>query len=126
MTKEKQIEEMARDIFVPKVAIDGIDIAFASVHGADKPDSHFMRIAQHLYNAGYRKLDEEEIDVIKRGMHFLFYSMCLQLNLEREIFVKYKIQINNWFENYKKLKKIGAKMDGKEAEAKIKEVEEEK
>ena len=111
MTKEKQIEEMARDIFVPKVAIDGIDIAFASVHGADKPDSHFMRIAQHLYNAGYRKLDEEEIDVIKRGMHFLFYSMCLQLNLEREIFVKYKIQINNWFENYKKTQNIGAKMN---------------
>ena len=126
MTKEKQIEEMARDIFVPKVAIDGIDIAFASVHGADKPDSHFMRIAQHLYNAGYRKLDEEEIDVIKRGMHFLFYSMCLQLNLGREIFVKYIIQLNNWFENYKKTQKIGAKMDGKEAEAKIKEVEKKK
>lgn len=60
MSIEKQIEEMARDIFAPKVAIDGIDIAFASVHGADKPDSHFMRIAQHLYNAGYRKQSEGE------------------------------------------------------------------
>lgn len=61
MSKEKQIEEMARDIFAPKVAIDGIDIAFAAVHGADKPDSHFMRIAQHLYNAGYRKQSENTI-----------------------------------------------------------------
>ena len=60
MSREKQIEEMARDIFAPKVAIDGIDIAFAAVHGADKPDSHFMRIAQHLYNAGYRKQSEGE------------------------------------------------------------------
>ena len=58
MSREKQIAEMARDIFAPKVAIDGTDIAFASIHGADKPDSHFMRIAQHLYNAGYRKHSE--------------------------------------------------------------------
>jgi hypothetical protein len=52
---KEQIKEMARDIFEPKVAIDGIDLAFAAVHGADMPDSHFMRIAQHLYNEGYRK-----------------------------------------------------------------------
>ena len=63
MSEEKQIEEMARDIFAPKVAIDGIDIAFAAVHGADKPDSHFMRIAQHLYNAGYRKQSENTIEL---------------------------------------------------------------
>ena len=66
MDREKEIEEMARDIFAPKVAIDGIDIAFASVHGADKPDSHFMRIAQHLYNAGYRKQSEVVDEFVKR------------------------------------------------------------
>ena len=65
-----------------------------------------------------REKQIEEIDAIKKGMHFLLYSMCLQLNLKREIFVKYKIQLNNWFENYKKTQNIGAKMDGKEAEAK--------
>ncbi len=62
MSREKQIEEMARDIFEPKVAIDSIDLAFAAIHGADKPDSHFMRIAQHLYNAGYRKQEWISVD----------------------------------------------------------------
>jgi membrane protease subunit (stomatin/prohibitin family) len=49
---------MAKDIFESGVAIDGIDRAFAAVHGADMTDSHFMRIAQHLYNAGCRKQSE--------------------------------------------------------------------
>ena len=55
---DKQIEEikqLARDIFEPKTAIDGIDLAFAAVHGADRDDTHFMRIATHLYGKGYRK-----------------------------------------------------------------------
>ena len=107
MDREKQIEEMARIIHE--------EAPFGDMYSA-----------VILYNAGYRKADEEEIDAIKKGMHFLLYSMCLQLNLGREIFVKYKIQINNWFENYKKLKKIGAKMDDKEAEAENKEIEEKK
>jgi hypothetical protein len=55
MKDEKQIKEMARDIFEPRVAIDGIDIAFAAVHGVDDAESHFMRIARHLYKKGYRK-----------------------------------------------------------------------
>ena len=101
MDRKKQIEEMARIIH------------------EEAPFGDMYR-AVILYNAGYRKADEEEIDAIKKGMHFLLYSMCLQLNLEREIFVKYKIQLNNWFENYKKTQNIGAKLDGKEAEAKIK------
>lgn len=46
---------MARTIFESRVAIDGIDIAFAGVHGADMEDSHFMRIAGHLHRNGYRK-----------------------------------------------------------------------
>lgn len=54
---EKQaIEEMAKDIFDTRVAIDGIDIAFAAVHGADTENSHFVRIAKYLViGKGYRK-----------------------------------------------------------------------
>ena len=57
---EKQaIEEMAKDIFDTRVAIDGIDIAFAAVHGADTKDSNFVRIAKHLViGKGYRKQRE--------------------------------------------------------------------
>ena len=109
MTKEKQIEEMF-NIIVDGV-IDGED------NNGVPTGNTCTNIAKALYEAGYRKADEEEIDAIKKGMHFLLYSMCLQLNLGREIFVKYKIQLNNWFENYKNSKKIGAKTDGKEAEA---------
>ena len=58
--REKQIEEIVREIFAPKVAIDFIDLASASVHGADIEDSHFMRIATHLFNAGYREQSEGE------------------------------------------------------------------
>ena len=89
MDREKQIEEMARDIFAPKVAIDGIDIAFASVHGADKPDSHFMRIAQHLYNAGYRKQSEvakeifEEIDNMPHHLMNSPYALALIKEINR-------------------------------------------
>lgn len=105
MDREKQIEEIANILW-------------------NIPCNYYLnsysdceRIAECIYDdGGYRKADEE-IDDIKKGMHFLLYSMCLQLNFGREIFVKYKIQINNWFENYKKLKKIGAKMDDKEADA---------
>ena len=63
MSREKQIEEMAKDIFESKVAIDGIDIAFAAVHGANMKDSHFMRIAKALYNAGYRKQSENTVEL---------------------------------------------------------------
>ena len=59
MSKE-QIEEMAREIFAPKVCIDFVNLAFASVHGADREDSNFMKIATHLFNAGYRKQGEGE------------------------------------------------------------------
>ena len=59
--EEKQIEEikqLARDIFEPREAIDGIDLAFAAVHGADRDDTHFMRIATHLYGKSYRKASD--------------------------------------------------------------------
>ena len=71
---KQAVEEMAKAIFEPKVAIDGIDIAFASVHGADKAESHFMRIAEHLYNAGYRRQSEGEWRLLRNMM--CECSMC--------------------------------------------------
>lgn len=68
MNRDKQIEEikqLAKDIFAPKVALDGIDLAFASVHGADMEDSHFMRIAKHLYAKGYRKASDVAREVFE-------------------------------------------------------------
>ena len=43
---EKKIEEMAKDIFDSHIAIDGIDMAFASIHGVKV--SHFERMARFL------------------------------------------------------------------------------
>ena len=54
----EEIKQLARDIFETRVAIDGIDLAFAAAHGADRDDTHFMRIATHLYGKGYRKASE--------------------------------------------------------------------
>ena len=61
--EEKQIEEikqLARDIFERGTALDGIDFVHAAVNGADDdPESHFMRIARHLYvTKGYRKASD--------------------------------------------------------------------
>lgn len=68
--KEKQIEEMAKDIFDCHDALEGIDFAF----GYGK-DSHFERIAKKLTAIGYRKIPEgavvltkEEYDEIKSAL----------------------------------------------------------
>ena len=54
----EEIKQLARDIFETREAIDGIDLAFAAVHGADRDDTHFMRIATHLYGKSYRRASD--------------------------------------------------------------------
>ncbi len=46
----------------------------------------------------------EELDIIKDGMIFIFYKMCLEQNLGQRIFLKYKSKINEWFKSYLKTK----------------------
>ena len=50
-TREEQIEEMAKAIYATGVALDGTDYAF----GVYDNDDHFHRMANALYDAGYRK-----------------------------------------------------------------------
>jgi ribosomal protein S27AE len=63
----KHIEEMAKAIFKTGEAIEGIDLVYASLHGADADsETKFMRIARHLYRNGYRKsTDGEWVDRYK-------------------------------------------------------------
>lgn len=51
MDENKQIAEIAKDIYDTGVAIDGVDLAF----GLFDNDDHFHRIAKELYSKGYRK-----------------------------------------------------------------------
>ena len=44
----------------------------------------------------------EELDIIKDGMIFIFYKMCLEQNLGQAVFIEYKSKINEWFKNYLK------------------------
>lgn len=53
----------------------------------------------------------EELDIIKDGMIFIFYKMCLEQNLGQGIFLEYKSKINDWFKNY--LKNKGLQENGK-------------
>lgn len=46
----------------------------------------------------------EELDIIKDGMIFIFYKMCLEQNLGQGIFLEYKSKINEWFKSYLKTK----------------------
>lgn len=46
----------------------------------------------------------EELDIIKDGMIFIFYKMCLEQNLGQRIFLEYKSKINEWFKSYLKTK----------------------
>ena len=53
----------------------------------------------------------EELDIIKDGMIFIFYKMCLEQNLEQRVFLEYKSKINEWLKNY--LKNKGLQENGK-------------
>ena len=53
----------------------------------------------------------EELDIIKDGMIFIFYKMCLEQNLGQGIFLEYKSKINEWFKSY--LKNRGLQENGK-------------
>ena len=46
--------------------------------------------------------DIEELDIIKDGMIFIFYKMCLEQNLGQGVFLEYKSKINEWFKSYLK------------------------
>ena len=51
----------------------------------------------------------EELDIIKNGMIFIFYKMCLEQNLRQGVFLEYKLKINEWFKNYLKNKELQEK-----------------
>ena len=53
----------------------------------------------------------EELDIIKKGMIFIFYKMCLEQNLGQGVFLEYKSKISEWFKNY--LKNKGLQENGK-------------
>lgn len=53
----------------------------------------------------------EELDIIKDGMLFVFYKMCLEQNLGQGVFIEYKSKINEWFKSY--LKNRGLQENGK-------------
>lgn len=44
----------------------------------------------------------EELNIIKDGMIFIFYKMCLEQNLGQGVFLEYKSKINEWFKSYLK------------------------
>ena len=51
-------------------------------------------------------INEEELDVIRKGMIFILYQMCSEQNLEQRFFTEYKSKINEWFKNYLKNKEL--------------------
>lgn len=51
----------------------------------------------------------EELDIIKDGMIFIFYKMCLEQNLGQGVFLEYKSKINEWFKSYLKNKGLQEK-----------------
>ena len=44
----------------------------------------------------------EELNIIKDGMIFIFYKMCLEQNLGQGVFLEYKSKIDEWFKSYLK------------------------
>ena len=51
----------------------------------------------------------EELDIIKKGMIFILYKMCLEQNLGQGVFLKHKSKINEWFKSYLKNKELQEK-----------------
>ena len=50
--------------------------------------------------------NEKELDIIRKGMIFILYQMCLEQNLGQGFFTEYKSKINEWFKNYLKNKEL--------------------
>ena len=50
--------------------------------------------------------NEKELDVIRKGMIFILYQMCLEQNFGQRFFTEYKSKINEWFKNYLKNKEL--------------------
>lgn len=92
--KQKQIEEMAKDIYTTGVAIDGTDIAY----GVFDNDDHFHRMANALYAAGYRK----QGDTVRE-----FVEKVLKIGSKRPLclFNEYREGYIDCIENIKKIAK---------------------
>lgn len=75
MTDEKMIEEMAKDIFESKVAIDGTDMLF----GLFDEDDHYHRMARFLYKHNYRKLPKNAV-VLTKEEHKQWLKDCIESN----------------------------------------------
>ena len=99
----EQVEEMAKDIFESKVAIDGTDMAF----GLFDEDDHFHRIARFLYKHNYRKLPENAVvipekiteetspeDIIKIAK----YNETIRKETAREIYEYFNLWLGEDFE----------------------------
>lgn len=70
MDKQKEIEKMAKAIYMTGVAIDGTDIAFGLIE-----DSHFERMARKLVAAGYGDVHtavKEFAERIKMAFYYEF------------------------------------------------------
>lgn len=50
--------------------------------------------------------NKEELDIIRKGMIFILYTMSLEQNFGQRFFLEYKSKINKWFENYLKNKEL--------------------
>lgn len=57
--------------------------------------------------------NKEELDVIRKGMIFILYTMCLEQNFGQGFFLEYKSKINEWFKNYLKNKEFLGEQYGK-------------
>lgn len=53
----------------------------------------------------------EELNIIKDGIIFIFYKMCLEQNFGQGVFLKYKSKVNEWFKNYLKNKGLQEKVE---------------
>lgn len=50
--------------------------------------------------------NKEELDIIRKGMIFILYTMSLEQNFGQRFFLEYKSKINEWFKNYLKNKEL--------------------
>ena len=65
-TREEQVEKMAKAIYATGVALDGADYAF----GVYDNDDHFHRMANALYDAGYRKQGDTVREFVEKIAQF--------------------------------------------------------
>ena len=120
MSRDKQIEEMAKDVASTQIGTVKPDLTLTELGEVYKGE-FILRIAKHLYDAGYRKASDEDMKILmelkKKDVVEVRHGEWKKLYDKAPRYVC--TACNHLYNNreYKFCPNCGAKMDGERKES---------